>query len=144
MAIHNYPKQIVPPFGKDDIKDIVQDGITNGDIVIPAGETGTKLYLHEFKSSTNRVIKVISLDKENKSISEPTGIKYYQWMEWVGKQLSVSLDDNKSFSGFSTSGAPNSPSIVFVHFNQSSSSTYNDLSIEISSSYSLPDTVTEL
>ena len=37
-------QQIVPPFNKDEVKQIVNEGIQTGDVKVPAG--GTKLYQH--------------------------------------------------------------------------------------------------
>lgn len=52
-SIPSYPKQIVPPYGKEDIKSIVQEGITNGEIVLPEVEPGTKLYKHSIQILIN-------------------------------------------------------------------------------------------
>jgi len=44
-------KLIVPPFNKKDIREIVQKDITDGEIVLPIQEGGTKLYSHHLQLS---------------------------------------------------------------------------------------------
>ena len=57
-------QQIVPPFNKKEVQAIVNEGISTGEVKIPAG--GTKLYLHQLSISGGapfNAMKVISTQK---------------------------------------------------------------------------------
>ena len=58
-------KLIVPPFNKKDIRDIVQKDITDGEIVLPTVEAGTKWYQHTVSvtiEGTTTTFRITSLN----------------------------------------------------------------------------------
>lgn len=60
--VNNSPKELpVPQFNADEVCKVVQDGIDHAKILLPAAESGTKLYKHVLKFSGGTPNKYLTI-----------------------------------------------------------------------------------